>query len=105
VVTATKPRSLLYDARFRSYWLGQTVSQLGDRVTELALPLIAVTMLAATPSQVGLLTAAVWLPALVSLVVGSWSTISSASGGSWSSPTWPGHWCSSRSRWRTHSTP
>ncbi len=71
-MTATRPRSLLYDARFRSYWLGQTVSQLGDRVTELALPLIAVTMLAATPSQVGLLTAAVWLPALVSLVVGSW---------------------------------
>jgi hypothetical protein len=30
-VTQTQPRSLLYDARFRSYWFGQTISQLGDR--------------------------------------------------------------------------
>jgi MFS family permease len=67
-----KPRSLLYEARFRSYWIGQTISQFGDRVTELALPLIAVTMLAASPGEVGLLTAAVWLPSLVSLFVGSW---------------------------------
>ena len=67
-----KPRSLLYESRFRSYWIGQTISQFGDRVTELALPLIAVTMLAASPGEVGLLTAAVWLPSLVSLFVGSW---------------------------------
>jgi MFS family permease len=68
----SRPPSLVYDTRFRSYWIGQAVSQFGDRVTELALPLIAVTTLAASPGQVGLLTAAVWLPALVSLVVGSW---------------------------------
>jgi MFS family permease len=71
-MTATEPRSLLYEPRFRSYWIGQTVSQFGDRVTELALPLIAVTLLAASPGEVGLLTAAVWLPSLVSLFVGSW---------------------------------
>jgi MFS family permease len=71
-MTVTEPRSLLYDGRFRTYWLGQAISQFGDRITELALPLIAVTMLAASPGQVGLLNAAVWLPTLVSLVVGSW---------------------------------
>jgi MFS family permease len=76
-VTGPKPggqatRSLWHNARFRSYWAGQAVSQFGDRVTELALPLIAVTVLLATPGQVGLLTAAVWLPYLVSLLVGSW---------------------------------
>ena len=42
---------------FATYWTGQTVSQFGDRISELALPLIAVTTLAASPTQVGLLTA------------------------------------------------
>lgn len=60
------------DRRFSTYWAGQTVSQLGDRVTELALPLIAVTMLHASASVVGLLTAAVWAPNLLSLLVGAW---------------------------------
>ena len=60
------------DHRFTTYWAGQSVSQLGDRVSELALPLIAVTMLQASPTAVGLLTAAVWAPNLLSLVVGAW---------------------------------
>ncbi|HEX2706001.1 MAG TPA: MFS transporter [Candidatus Lustribacter sp.] len=60
------------DRRFSTYWGGQTVSQLGDRVSELALPLIAVTMLHASPTAVGLLTAAVWAPNLLSLFVGAW---------------------------------
>jgi predicted MFS family arabinose efflux permease len=60
------------DRRFLNFWSAQTVSELGDRISELALPLIAVTVLDATPEQVGLLTAAVWLPNLVSLVIGSW---------------------------------
>ncbi len=57
---------------FRSFWIGESVSHVGDRVSELALPLIAVTVLHATPTEVGLLTAAVWAPNLVSLFVGSW---------------------------------
>jgi MFS family permease len=57
---------------FAKFWAGQTVSELGDRVTELALPVIAVVTLSATPTQVGLLTAAVWAPSLLSLLVGSW---------------------------------
>ena len=57
---------------FARFWAGQTISAFGDRITELALPLIAVTLLAATPAEVGLLTAAVWAPNLLSLLVGSW---------------------------------
>ncbi len=57
---------------FRRFWVGESVSQFGDRVSELAIPLIAVVMLHATPREVGLLTAAVWTPNLLSLLIGSW---------------------------------
>jgi MFS family permease len=60
------------DRNFATYWSGQSVSQLGDRVSELAVPLIAVTTLHGSPTVVGLLTAAVWAPHLVSLFVGAW---------------------------------
>lgn len=60
------------DRTFLTFWSAQTVSEFGDRVTELALPLIAVTLLNATPAEVGFLTAAVWLPNLSSLFIGSW---------------------------------
>jgi MFS family permease len=60
------------DRRFATYWAGQGISQFGDRITELAVPLIAVTTLHAAASTVGLLTAAVWAPNLLSLFVGSW---------------------------------
>lgn len=68
-LTAT---SLWRDQRFRRFWSAQGVSEFGDRITELALPLIAVTMLDASPSQVGFLTAAVWLPNIASLFIGAW---------------------------------
>ena len=68
--THTAP--LWRDRRFVTYWSGQTVSQLGDRVSELALPLIAVTTLQAGPAEIGALTAAIWAPNLLSLVVGAW---------------------------------
>jgi Na+/melibiose symporter-like transporter len=64
--------SLWRDRQFRIFWSAQGVSEFGDRITELALPLIAVTMLNASPAQVGLLTAAVWLPNLASLFIGTW---------------------------------
>ena len=60
------------DRNFATYWSAQSVSQLGDRISELAIPLIAVTMLHSSPTVVGLLTAAVWAPNLVSLFVGAW---------------------------------
>ena len=65
-------QSLWRDKRFVAFWTSFTVSQFGDRVTELALPLIAVVVLDATPSQVGVLTAAVWLPNLIAMFVGTW---------------------------------
>jgi Na+/melibiose symporter-like transporter len=64
--------SLWRDRDFRVFWSAQGVSEFGDRITELALPLIAVTLLNASPGQVGLLTAAVWLPNLASLFIGTW---------------------------------
>ena len=68
-LTAT---SLWRDRQFRTFWSAQGVSEFGDRITELALPLIAVTLLDASPSEVGFLTAAVWLPNLASLIIGTW---------------------------------
>lgn len=64
--------ALWRDRRFATYWTGQAISQLGDRVSELALPLIAVTMLHATSTEVGVLTAAVWAPNLLSMLTGAW---------------------------------
>lgn len=60
------------DRRFATYWAGQGISQLGDRVTELALPFIAVTTLHASAPMVGMLTAAVWAPHILSLLIGTW---------------------------------
>ena len=70
--TATTKAPLWRDRRFGTYWVGQGISQFGDRITELALPLIAVTSLQVGASTVGLLTAAVWAPNLLSLFVGTW---------------------------------
>lgn len=72
--TASSPRLPLWrDRRFATFWAGDAISTFGDRITELALPLIAVTTLQATPAMVGLLVAAVWAPNLLSVVVGTWA--------------------------------
>ena len=65
--------SLLRQAPFRNFWLGQTISVMGDQVTSLALPIVAVLVLNADPAQMGLLTAAPLLPHLFfSLPAGVW---------------------------------
>lgn len=69
---AATARSLWQDRRFMRFWSGQTVSQFGDRVTELAMPLIAVTTLRASASEVAALTALLWTPNLAALVLGAW---------------------------------
>ncbi|WP_410812668.1 MFS transporter [Micromonospora sp. 067-2] len=71
-VDAAPPLALHRDRRFRTFWIGETISQFGDRISELALPLIAVSLLAATPVQVSVLTALVWLPNLLGLFLGAW---------------------------------
>jgi MFS family permease len=64
--------SLRGNRQFRLFWFGETVSQVGDRISELALPLIAVTMLGVGAGQAGILTAVIWLPNVLAAVVGAW---------------------------------
>ncbi|MET8038380.1 MFS transporter [Streptomyces sp. NPDC005345] len=66
------PVSLWRDRRFRCFWAGQSISQFGDRITELALPLIAVGALRASANQVAWLTALIWTPNLLAIVLGAW---------------------------------
>lgn len=65
-------RALLAEPRFRSYFVASTVSQLGDRISELAFPLTAVLVLHASAAQVSVLTAVVWLPNLAAVFLGAW---------------------------------
>lgn len=65
--------ALLHDQTFRRFWFGQTISLFGDQVTLLALPLVAVLVLHATPAEMGYLTAAGVVPSLLfSLHAGAW---------------------------------
>jgi MFS family permease len=63
----SSPHSLWRHRDFRQLWAAETVSQVGTQVTQLALPVVAVSVLAATPLQMGFLTA---LETLAFLVVG-----------------------------------
>ena len=64
---------LLRERSFRRYWLGQSVSLVGDQVTLLALPLTAVLVLHAGPAEMGYLTAVAMLPNLLfALHAGAW---------------------------------
>ena len=66
--------SLLRERPFRRYWTGQAVSRFGDQVTFLALPLAAVLVLHADAAQMGWLSMAALLPALLfSLPAGAWA--------------------------------
>lgn len=61
------------DSDFLRLWAAQSVSLLGSQVGALALPLVAVLALRASPLQVALLSAASWAPYLfVSLFAGLW---------------------------------
>jgi MFS family permease len=58
---------------FLIFWTGETFSQVGAQVTQLALPLTAVYLLKVTSSQLGLLNAASFGPFLgFSLFIGAW---------------------------------
>ena len=56
---------LLRGVAFRRFWIGQTISLVGDQVTLVALPLTAILVLHATPAEMGYLTAAATVPNLV----------------------------------------
>ncbi len=65
--------SLWRHADFRSLWIGESISQAGSQLTQLALPVLAVTVLGAGPRQMGLLAAAETLAFLViGLPAGAW---------------------------------
>jgi MFS family permease len=72
-VRGNDPSPTLWRHRnFLLLWGGQTVSEMGSAVTQLALPLIAVVVLGASTFEVGLLTAAATLPfALIALPAGA----------------------------------
>jgi MFS family permease len=53
------------DGDFRRLWLAQTISQIGGQITYLALPLTAAISLAATPAEMGILTAMGAVPSLL----------------------------------------
>ncbi len=67
------PEGVWRNAEFLKLWIGGTVSAIGSQVTVLAMPLIAVLIFGAGPSQTGLLTAASYAPMLVfGLPAGAW---------------------------------
>ena len=68
------PPLLRENPRFRRFWLGQGVSLVGDQVTMIALPLVAVLVLDANAAQMGYLVAAELAPNLLfSLHAGAWA--------------------------------
>src|SRR4051812_22077853 len=67
------PSSLWRNGDFRSLWVGQTASQLGEHTSLLVLPLFAVLTLDAGAGQLGVLRAVGQAPVLLlSLFVGAW---------------------------------
>lgn len=65
--------SLLREKSFRTYWIGQGASLLGDQIRALALSLTAVLVLHASAGVMGVLTASLALPGLLfSVPAGAW---------------------------------
>ncbi|MEU1755358.1 hypothetical protein ABZ436_22250 [Micromonospora matsumotoense] len=58
-------RPLWRDRNFALFWAGQTVGELGTRMSGVAVPLLAAGPLRATVSQASLLTVLTWLPYLL----------------------------------------
>lgn len=70
---ALGPTDLLRDVVYRRLWLSILISSFGGQVTLLALPLTAAVLLHASPTQMGILTAAEIVPfVLFSLPSGVW---------------------------------
>src|SRR3954452_4274476 len=68
------PELLAENAPFRGLWMAQSISVVGDQVSLLALPLVAVLTLHAGPAEMGYLVAAELVPSLLfSLHAGVWA--------------------------------
>ena len=71
--SAPRRRSLWRHGNFVKLWSAQTISQFGDEITQLALPLVAILTLEATPFQIGLLGTFQFLPfILLTIPAGVW---------------------------------
>lgn len=69
----TLPPSLWRHGGFMKLWTGETASQIGTQLTQLAVPVLAITLLSATEFQVGVLGAAETAAFLVvGLPAGAW---------------------------------
>ncbi|HVU12555.1 MAG TPA: MFS transporter [Phototrophicaceae bacterium] len=69
-----QPTSLVQNPQFMKLWVGQTISVFGSQITTLALPLTAVLVLKASPSEMGVLNALGVVPfILLSLFAGVWA--------------------------------
>ncbi|YCK35276.1 MFS transporter [Actinomadura sp. ATCC 39365] len=65
--------SLWKNRDFLKLWTGDTVSEIGNQVTTIAMPLLAILVLHASPAELGILGAAQFAPYLVfGLVAGVW---------------------------------
>ena len=69
-----KPSGALWSHRdFLKLWTGQTVSEFGSQISQLAIPTVAVLTLKASPFQVAALETVVFLPFLLfTLPAGVW---------------------------------
>jgi MFS family permease len=73
--TPTTPRGRGLNGRFHLLWAGQTASLIGDQITLLALPMLALSYAAATAFEVGVIAMALRLPyLLIGLQAGVWVT-------------------------------
>jgi MFS family permease len=73
VTDAAGQASVWRNPNFQRLWVGESLSQLGENLGTLAIPVIAVIMLHATAQEVGYLTAAQQLAfLLIGLPVGAW---------------------------------
>ncbi len=71
--TSPQPDSVLRNRNFQWLWTGQTVSSIGDQMSGLALPVLAVTILNASEWQVGMMNAAgLSMFLLIGLPAGAW---------------------------------
>jgi MFS family permease len=73
LVAESRRGGLWRDRDFMKFWSAETFSLLGSQISLIAIPLLAVTLLSATPFEMGLLNAAQFAPFLVlTLVAGVW---------------------------------
>jgi hypothetical protein len=72
-VAEHRHRGLWRDHDFLKFWSAETLSLLGSQISLIAIPLLAVTLLRATPFEMGALNAAQFAPyLLLTLLAGVW---------------------------------